>query len=72
MATTSPQKRQKERNRQDRQKEKLARRQLRKEERAGRPEGSTDEDPDLAGIVAGPQPSSEPGEPPPAGPQAER
>jgi hypothetical protein len=51
-------KRQKERARQEKQLEKAAKRKLRREQRAERPavEG---EDPDIAGIVPGPQPPRE-------------
>jgi hypothetical protein len=56
MATTSPQKRLKERNRQDRQREKLEKRKHRRDDRPVRDGEKPDEDPDLAGIVAGPQP----------------
>jgi hypothetical protein len=48
-------KRQKERQRQEKQREKEAKRRQRREERAGQPTGAG-EDPDLAGIVPGPQP----------------
>lgn len=47
-------KRQKERQRQERQKEKELKRKERKEHRADRPAGQ--DDPDIAGIVPGPQP----------------
>jgi len=49
-------KRQRERSRQERQREKEIRRQERKAEKAARPAVADGEDPDLAGIVAGPQP----------------
>ena len=50
-------KRQKELARQQRQQDKLARRVERKKERDDRPdENSGDEDPDIAGIMPGPQP----------------
>jgi hypothetical protein len=52
-------KRQKEKDRQDRAKEKQARRDERRRERATRPDTPDGEDPDLAGIVAGPQPTPE-------------
>lgn len=55
MAHPSMQKREKERNRQAKQGEKLARRQERKES-GGPREWINGVDPDLAGIVAGPQP----------------
>ena len=56
---TTPAKRQKEKNRQDRQREKEQRREQRRQERANvtRPPGG--EDPDIAGIVPGPQPPRE-------------
>lgn len=49
-------KRQKERQRQDRQREKAEKKRLRKEEKAVRPSSPPGEDPDIAGIVPGPQP----------------
>jgi hypothetical protein len=52
-------KRQKEKDRQDRAKEKLARRDERRKERVERPQTADGEDPDLAGIVPGPQPLPE-------------
>jgi hypothetical protein len=52
-------KRQKEKERQDRAKEKLAKRDERKRERELRPQGEEGEDPDIAGIVPGPQPIPE-------------
>ncbi len=56
MSNPSVNKRQKERNRQDKQREKEAKRAQRKREKADR--GPTDPgvDPDIAGIVPGPQP----------------
>jgi hypothetical protein len=48
-------KRQKERQRQEKQREKEAKRRQRREERAGS-STAAGEDPDLAGIVPGPQP----------------
>ena len=52
------QKRARERARQERQQEKLRRRDEAKSRRANTPNGATgDEDPDIAGIVPGPQPS---------------
>ena len=61
MPHPSHDKRQKEKRRQDRQREKEDRRKVRKEEKATRPtqEQEQGEDPDLAGIVAGPQPLPE-------------
>ena len=58
MATARPSqaKRQKERDRVTRQKDKVAQRAQRKEEKARRPSTADGEDPDIAGIVPGPQP----------------
>lgn len=58
---TSPafKKREKERQRQERQREKDAKRKERKAEKADRPAGAEGEDPDIAGIVPGPQPIQE-------------
>lgn len=56
---TTPAKRQKEKNRQDKQRDKDARREQRKLERANRPNSQEGEDPDIAGIVPGPQPPLE-------------
>jgi hypothetical protein len=50
------QKRARERARQERQQEKLRRRDEAKVRRANTPAGATGEDPDIAGIVPGPQP----------------
>jgi len=52
-------KRQKELARQQRQREKAERRAQRAAERASRPDVSDGEDPDIAGIVPGPQPPPE-------------
>jgi hypothetical protein len=60
MPNTSSLKRQKERQRQEKQKDKLAKREERRKQRGDRPVGETGEDPDLAGIVPGPQLPSEP------------
>lgn len=49
-------KRQKERQRQERQKEKAERKRLRQEEKRDRPPTADGVDPDIAGIVPGPQP----------------
>jgi hypothetical protein len=49
-------KRIKELHRQDKQREKDERRQQRKKEKEERPRGPGDEDPDIAGIIPGPQP----------------
>lgn len=58
MATKKPtsQKRAREKARMDRQKEKEAKRVEARERKATTPRRSGDEDPDLAGIQAGPQP----------------
>jgi hypothetical protein len=56
LSNPSVNKRLKERNRQDRQKEKEARREQRKQEKGQRPTTPGGEDPDIAGIVPGPQP----------------
>ena len=56
MSNPSVNKRQKERDRQEKQKEKHAKRQERSAEKAARPAGEEGEDPDIAGIVPGPQP----------------
>lgn len=52
-------KRQKELARQERQKEKAAKKQDRKLDKDGKPVLADGEDPDLAGIVPGPQPAPE-------------
>ena len=49
-------KRQKERERQERQRAKAEKRKQRKEDKANTPAGAPGEDPDIAGIVPGPQP----------------
>jgi len=49
-------KRKKESARKERQKQKAARKEARDRERAERPPSETEEDPDIAGIVPGPQP----------------
>ena len=56
MSNPSVNKRQKERDRQEKQKDKQAKRQERAAEKAARPAGEEGEDPDIAGIVPGPQP----------------
>lgn len=53
----SVKKRQKELSRQEHQRDKAERRRERKAEKETRTEGSAGEDPDLAGIVPGPQPT---------------
>jgi hypothetical protein len=55
----SVKKRQKEAARQERQREKAARREQRKADKVNRTTDSEGEDPDLAGIVPGPQPVSD-------------
>lgn len=49
-------KRQKERQRQERQREKQIEKEARKRAKAEKPDGPAGEDPDIAGIVPGPQP----------------
>jgi hypothetical protein len=56
---TTPAKRQKERNRQDRQRDKDAKRDQRRHEKANAPPKAGGEDPDIAGIIPGPQPRDE-------------
>jgi hypothetical protein len=56
LSNTSVNKRLKERNRQDRQKEKAAKREQRVQDKAQRPTSVGGEDPDIAGIIPGPQP----------------
>ncbi len=56
MSTPSFAKRQKERARQDKQRDKLAKRQQRRAEKTVREPSQNDVDPDIAGIVPGPQP----------------
>jgi hypothetical protein len=52
-------KRKKELARKERQKKKAERRDIRDRERVERPAGETEEDPDIAGIVPGPQPPAD-------------
>jgi hypothetical protein len=59
MSNPSIQKRQKERDRQEYQRAKAEKRKQRREDRGERPTGAPGEDPDLAGIVPGPQPPAE-------------
>ncbi len=59
MGNESFAKRQKERARQDKQRAKAAEREARKREKATRPATDGDVDPDIAGIVPGPQPPPE-------------
>ena len=49
-------KRQKEKNRQDTARSKEIKRQQRRDEKPKRPDGTDGEDPDIAGIIPGPQP----------------
>ena len=56
MSNPSVNKRLKERNRQDKQKEKEAKRVQRKQDQAQRPASDSGIDPDIAGIIPGPQP----------------
>jgi hypothetical protein len=59
---TNPfEKRKKELARKERQRQKAERRDIRDRERAQRPSGDVGEDPDIAGIVPGPQPPAEEG-----------
>jgi hypothetical protein len=51
-------KREKERARQEHQRQKEAKRKERQQDRANRTPGSPGEDPDIAGIVPGPQPEN--------------
>jgi hypothetical protein len=55
----SLQKRQKERERQERQREKAERKKARRAEKAAHNPAANGEDPDIAGIVPGPQPPVE-------------
>jgi hypothetical protein len=66
MTNPSIQKRQKERDRQERQRAKVEKRKVRKDEKVARVPGSEGEDPDIAGIVPGPQPIPEELTDPPA------
>jgi hypothetical protein len=61
--STSVNKRNKEKQRQDRQREKDAKRQQRRGEKGNRPPAEPGVDPDIAGIVPGPQPLEEEDEP---------
>jgi hypothetical protein len=60
MSSTSFVKRQKERQRQEHQRDKALKKADRKREKENRPAGAAGEDPDIAGIVPGPQPVTEP------------
>ena len=55
MSNPSVNKRQKERQRQERQREKSAKREDRKRDKENQPKPAGGEDPDIAGIVPGPQ-----------------
>ena len=55
MSNPSVNKRQKERQRQERQREKSAKREDRKRDKENKPTATGGEDPDIAGIVPGPQ-----------------
>jgi hypothetical protein len=59
MSNPSIQKRQKERDRQEHQRAKAEKRKQRREDPPKRPESANGEDPDIAGIVPGPQPVPE-------------
>lgn len=60
MSNPSINKRQKERQRQERQRDKAAKREERKRDKANQPNATTPgEDPDIAGIIPGPQPPQE-------------
>lgn len=59
MSNATFNKRQKERQRQERQRDKEVKREERKREKADRPKGDPGEDPDIAGIVPGPQPPAD-------------
>ena len=56
---TSFGKRQRERNRQEKQREKEQRRDQRRKDKPAKPATANGEDPDIAGIVPGPQPLPE-------------
>jgi hypothetical protein len=59
MAVTTFMKRSKEKNRQDKQRDKASKRIERKNARDNRPVVKSDIDPDIAGIIPGPQPIEE-------------
>jgi hypothetical protein len=59
MSNPSANKRQKERSRQDKQREKEAKREQRRRDKADRAPAGSGVDPDIAGIVPGPQPPAE-------------
>jgi hypothetical protein len=52
-------KRQKEKSRQEKQRDKEQKRQLRRDDKGVKPAGAPGEDPDIAGIIPGPQPLPE-------------
>ncbi|HWM93359.1 MAG TPA: hypothetical protein VN493_21530 [Thermoanaerobaculia bacterium] len=58
-SSNSFEKRRKELARKEKQRQKAEKREQRERERAARPPGQEDEDPDIAGIVPGPQPRDE-------------
>lgn len=58
-SSNSFEKRRKELARKEKQREKAERREQREREKAARPAGSEGEDPDIAGIVPGPQPRND-------------
>lgn len=64
MSSTSFSKRQKERERQERQKEKAVKREERKKDKTTKAPGEDGVDPDIAGIIPGPQPVEEESESP--------
>jgi len=59
MSSDTFSKRQKERARQDRQRDKRAEKDARKRTKVDRPKGEPGEDPDISGIVPGPQPRTD-------------
>jgi hypothetical protein len=59
MSSPSISKRQKEKNRQDKQRDKDAKRKQRRDDRGNRPKGTSTLDAEIAGIVPGPQPPTE-------------
>jgi hypothetical protein len=63
VSSTSFVKRQKERQRQEKQRDKAAKKEERKRTKGDKPAGENGEDPDLAGIIPGPQPVEESAEP---------
>ncbi len=59
MGNPSVNKRQKEKNRQDKQRDKEVKRKDRRDEKAQKPAAADGVDPDIAGIIPGPQPLPE-------------